>query len=49
MSVLARRGAGVAAGGLEGRDAALGLREALVVAVQAQVLHSHQLACTTAG
>lgn len=33
------------AGGLQGRAAALGLREALVVPVQTQILHGHQLTC----
>lgn len=40
-------GVQVQAGGLQGRAAALGLWEALVVSVQTQVLYRHQLTCQT--
>lgn len=43
------RGAAVEAGRLQGGAAALSLREALVVPVQAQILHRHQLTCHDRG
>lgn len=46
-SVCGAGGVEVEAGGLQGCAAALGLWETLVVPVQTQILHCHQLTCKT--